>query len=186
MKYISLVIVLVMMAWTWCLANSPREFSLENHKRVEAGVEEDVQNFIRKRHPTTSEINCNQLYSEDVDSDAANSSPSSVATDLIVHFRCEAQETVAADNTSAQERVDQVFEGFLRLHSDDGFATWSETGGEINSPAVTFERGAEVTAKEPATPPESSSATQQPSAAQPAAQQPTAPAHTKDTAPKAQ
>ena len=58
MKYTSVFIVIVLMAWTWSLATTERAFKLEQHKAVEAGVEKDVRAFILRKFPEATEIYC--------------------------------------------------------------------------------------------------------------------------------
>jgi hypothetical protein len=130
MKYISVVILVWLLSWTWCLATAERPLSMEQHKHVEAGVEQDVRNFIQKRYPAVSEVFCQQLYTEDVDP----------GLELIAHFRCQAVGEKDTENAS-----EQVFEGYLRLYSNDGFATWGETGGEINAKEISFLNGFKIT-----------------------------------------
>jgi len=130
MKYISLVLFIVLLNWTWCLATGDRALNLEEHKRVEAGVEEDIRGFINQRFPGTNEVYCSQLYTEVV----------TPGTDLIAHFRCQ-----AIGGTDQEDAAEQVFEGFLRLRSSDGFATWSELGGEIQAREVNFLNGFKIT-----------------------------------------
>lgn len=103
--------------------------TLEEHRRVEAIVEEDVRGFILKRFPDTNEIFCDSLYTEVV----------RPGTDLIAHFRCQ------AIGPSGEDQTEQVFEGFLNLKSQDGFETWAETGGEIKAREVHFLRGIRIT-----------------------------------------
>ena len=112
------------------MATSERPLSLEQHKHVEAGVEEDIRTFIQKRYPSTTDIFCQQLYTEDANE----------ATELVARFRCQ-----AVGQTNSEDATEQVFEGFLRLHSDDGFQTWSEVGGEIDAKEINFLNGFKIT-----------------------------------------
>jgi hypothetical protein len=130
MKYISVLILLALLGWTWSMATSERAFSLEEHKRVEAGVEDDIRGFIQRKFPETKEIFCQQLYTEVIDP----------GVELIARFRCQ-----AVGESSPTEATEQVFEGHIRLRSKDGFATWSEVGGEIRSPQIRFLKGIKVT-----------------------------------------
>ena len=132
MKYISVVVLLVLMSWTWCLATSQDAFTLEQYKQVEAGVENDIRGFIMHKYPDTKEIVCTQLYTEAV----------TAGSEMIAHFRCEAATALDSPDASAQ-----TFEGQLRLKSKDGFKTWSEVGGEIISPDVTFINGTSIKAE---------------------------------------
>jgi len=111
------------------MATTERPLSLEQHKHVEAGVEEDIRNFIQKRFPGTTDIFCQQLYTENAN----------LKTELIARFRCQ-----AVGQTNADDATEQVFEGFLRLSSEDGFQTWSEIGGEINAKEINFLNGFKI------------------------------------------
>lgn len=138
MKYISVVIFFVLLEWTWCLATSPRNFTLDHFHQVEVGAEQDIKNFILRKYPSTSQINCPQLYSENIEA----------GTEMIVRFRCNAVGEIQKDQpnpaTPSEDIVSQIFEGYLHLKSNDHFQTWSEIGGEIKAPKITFEKGIEV------------------------------------------
>ena len=142
MKYISAFIVLFLMAWTWNLATAERQIKLEEHRRVETGVEQDIRAFIMRKFPSTRELFCNRLYTEVV----------RAGTDMIAHFRCNALSgpaapaSTAAPSAKANETDDleQIFEGFLRLHSEDAFNTWGELGGEIHAAEVNFLKGISI------------------------------------------
>lgn len=129
MKYIAVIFIVVVMSWTWSLANSERVFRLDQYKQVEQGVEQDIRAFIQRKYPDTKEIACSQLYTEAVEP----------GVEMIAHFRCQ-----AATDPAAEEVTEQVFEGYLRLKSTDNFQTWGEIGGEINSPEVRFLKGIQV------------------------------------------
>jgi hypothetical protein len=135
MKYISLVIILGLMIWSWSLATAQPSFSMEQTKHVEDGVENDIHEFIQRKYPETTDIYCQQLYTEMV----------KPGQEMNVRFRC-STEGGAANG----EKVHQSFEGVLRLGSDDGFESWSELGGEIRSPDIVFENGSRISAKEAA------------------------------------
>ncbi len=137
MKYVSLIVILGLMIWSWSLATAEPSFSLEEHKRVEAGVENDIRAFIARKYPQTTDIYCQQLYTETL----------KTGEEMNVNFRC-GTEGGAANN----EKVEQVFEGTLHIASKDGFQTWDELGGEIRSPEVYFQNGSHISAKAPATP----------------------------------
>ncbi len=129
MKYISTILFVILLSWTWCMATAERPLSMEQHKHVELGVEADVRNFIQKKYPSVSEVFCQQLYTEDVNP----------GVDMIAHFRCQAVADKDKENST-----EQVFEGKLRLYSKDNFATWGESGGEITAKEINFLNGIRV------------------------------------------
>ena len=130
MKYIAVLVVLIVMGYTWSLATTERAFSVGQYKQVEAGVEKDIRSFIQRKYPETKAIACSQLYTEAVEP----------GVEMLAHFRCS-----AATDPQAEEVTEQIFEGYLRLRSTDGFQTWGETGGEILSPEVRFLKGVHIT-----------------------------------------
>ena len=132
MKYISLVVVLALMVWSWSLATAEPAFSAEQTRRVEEGVENDIHAFIQRKYPQTTDIYCQQFYTETVKANEA----------MNVRFRCSTEGGAQND-----EKVQQTFEGVLRLVSKDGFETWDETGGEIRVPDIVFENGSKISAK---------------------------------------
>lgn len=134
MKYISVVILILFMSWTWSLATTERPFSLEQHKRVEAGVEKDIREFIMRKYPKTTDLYCQELYTEVVQ-------PS---VEMLAHFRCRTEGKV-----DDFETVTQTFAGEIRLRSNDNFVTWAEVGGNIRAPEVTFNYGTQVSSKDP-------------------------------------
>jgi hypothetical protein len=133
MKYVSVVILIALMSWTWCLATTERTFSLEEHKRVEAGVESDIRSFIARKYPETTDLYCQKLYTEAVE-----------ATVMLAHFRCRTEGRAGADET-----VTQMFEGHLRLSSQDGFKTWKELDGSIRASQISFNQGVKISSEEP-------------------------------------
>lgn len=133
MKYISLLILAGLMIWSWSLATAQPSFSLEQHKRVEEGVENDVHEFIVRKYPQTTDIYCQQFYTETL----------RAGEEMNVNFRCRTHGGAAND-----EKVEQIFEGTLRIASKDGFQTWDELGGEIRSPEVYFQNGSKISAKD--------------------------------------
>jgi hypothetical protein len=123
MKYISVLILLGLFAWTWSLATAQPSVASEQRHHVELGVLQDVSAFIQQRFPKVADVICHQLYVE------LGATPET----MTAHFRCN-----AVGDLGNGQNVDQVFEGHLNLKSDDGFQTWSEVGGTINSSELEF------------------------------------------------
>lgn len=132
MKYISVVILIVLLSWTWSLATTERAFSLEDHKRVEAGVEDDIRQFIVRKYPQTTDLYCQEMYTEVVQPKVA----------MNAHFRCRTEGPAGQDET-----ITQTFEGHLSLTSQDEFKTWTEAGGEIRSSQITFNQGVKISSQ---------------------------------------
>lgn len=130
MKYISVIILITLMSWTWCLATGERANVLARHQNIEEGVQESVRAFIQSKYPDTTNFFCPQIYIEMLQ-------PESV---LLTHFRCK-----VVGQAGDQDTSEQVFEGYLRLSSTDGFTTWRETGGEIRAKELTFVNGIKIT-----------------------------------------
>jgi hypothetical protein len=130
MKYISVVVLLVLMTWSWSVATAARANVLARHQNIEEGVQESVRAFIQSKYPTTTNFFCPQLFTEVVHADSV----------LLARFRCKVVGQAGDDDTS-----EQVFEGFLRLESKDGFETWDETGGEIRAKEIRFLNGVKIT-----------------------------------------
>jgi hypothetical protein len=130
MKYISTLILILLLAWSWAVTHCERPLRLEQYKRIEGGVEDDIRNFVMQRYPSTTDLYCPQLYTEIV----------SPGAEMIAHFRCQVTGATGTDDAS-----EQIFEGFLRLKSDDGFETWSSAGGEISAKEIRFLKGIQVT-----------------------------------------
>jgi len=133
MKYISLIVILGLMIWSWGLATAEPSFTLEQHKKVEDGVENDIRAFIARKYPQTTDIYCQQLYTETI----------KAGEEMNVLFRCSTE-----GGAPGGEQVQQIFEGNLRIASKDGFESWDEIGGEIRSPEVNFQNGSHISAKE--------------------------------------
>jgi len=140
MKYISLIVVLALMIWSWSLATAEPSFSMDQTKHVEEGVENDIHAFIQRKFPETTDVYCQQLYTEGVKS----------GEEMNVHFRCNTEGGAANG-----EKIQQTFEGVLHLTSKDGFETWDETGGEIRVPDIVFENGSKISAHDKSAAPES-------------------------------
>lgn len=144
MKYITTIILLMLLCWTWNLGTSASGLSLEQHKKVEMGIESDIRAFIQQRYPSATDLYCPQLYTE-------VTQPAS--SDLKIHFRC-----LITLTTEKSEIAEQVFEGSLLLRSSDGFETWTAAGGDVRDSEVRFINGSIVSPEKEKTNPPSTDA----------------------------
>jgi hypothetical protein len=136
-KYIATAIAIVMMGWTWGLANNEGEgtdLALEQRREIEMSLEEMIVQYIRARRPGVTDVVFQQLFSEDV----ASSKPDS--KEMLVRFRY-----LTNEPTTAGEMTEQVFEGTVRLRSSDGI-TWEWVDEKVRSPLIRYRNGTEIKA----------------------------------------
>lgn len=140
-KYIASAIAIVMMGWTWGLANSDddvADLALEQRREIEMSLEEMIGQYIRARRPGVTDVIFQQLFSEDISSSKPD------VKEMLVRFRYLTNEpTTAGDN--AGEMTEQVFEGSVRLRSSDG-STWEWVDETVRSPLIRYKKGMEVKA----------------------------------------
>lgn len=134
MKYISILLFVALMAWTWSLATSNRGLSLEAHKDTEALVEETIRSYIQQKSPGVTDIVFRQLYTEVVRENQ----------EMNVKFRYELKEPLKSGDVTSQ-----TYQGVIRLVSNDGGHTWAWTDQDVSSPAIRFEKGSQISTKEP-------------------------------------
>lgn len=133
-KYIAAAFALVLMVWTWSLANSEKEFALEQRREIEMTLEEMIGQYIRAHRPNVSDIVFQQLFSEDVHTNDPSTK------EMLVRFRYTTSEPAAAGDTT-----EQVFEGSVRLRSQDG-QSWEWIDETVRSPLIRYKTGTEVKA----------------------------------------
>jgi hypothetical protein len=129
MKYLSILLLLVVMRWTWSLATTDRAFSLENHRNLETEVERIITDDIHERQPDARDIEFSQLYTEVVQPEKT----------IKVHFR------YAFNAPSSDGQVThQTFTGDLLLNSDDSGTTWKKTHISLHQPLLRFKNATKV------------------------------------------
>lgn len=133
-KYIATAIVLVLLGWTWVLANSERDVALEQRREIEMSLEEMIGQYIKARRPNVTDVVFQQLFSEDVHSSVPDSK------EMLVRFRY-----LTNEPTSSGEMTEQVFEGQVRLRSQDGL-NWQWIDEKIRSPLIRYRNGTEIRA----------------------------------------
>jgi hypothetical protein len=134
MKYISLVVVIVLMAWTWSMANSKRDYGLAESREMESQIEAIVTDYIQQNRPTVKDLRFHQLFTEVVRPNE----------EIRVHLRYSVD-----DATTSGDTVQQTFKGIVILKSKDG-KNWEMVGQDVKSPLVEFKEGSRISAKEEA------------------------------------
>jgi hypothetical protein len=131
MKYISLIVVLVLMSWTWSIATAERDFSLDQHRELEAQVENLVTEQISQKYPTATEIKFQQLYTEVIHP----------KREIHVHMKYSYD-----DATTGGDKTSQGFERVLILVSNDG-ENWTTSGQDVQSQEIEFKEGLHISTK---------------------------------------
>lgn len=131
-KYIATAIGIVLMAWTWDLAHSERDLGLEQRRDIELTLEETIGQYIKARRPGVTDVVFQQLFSEDI----ASSVPGS--QEMLVRFRY-----LTNEPTSSGEMTEQMFEGSVRLRSEDGL-NWQWIDEKVRSPIIRYKNGIEI------------------------------------------
>lgn len=137
MKYISLVITIVLMAWTWSLATSSSEYGTRESREMETDIEAAITEFVASQRPSLQDIRFHQLFTEVVRPNQ--------------EIRAHLKYTVV-DSTSGGETVEQSFQGTLTLIKSPQAQTWRSAAINIQSPLVEFRDGAKISVGEDGAP----------------------------------
>ncbi len=135
-KYIATAIGIALMVWTWDLAHSDRGVALEQRREIEATLEETIAQYIKSRRPGVTDVVFQQLYSEDVSTPPSDTGAET--KEMLVRFRYLTNEP--AENG---EMTEQVFEGSVRLRSEDGL-NWQWMDESVRSPIIRYKKGTEI------------------------------------------
>jgi hypothetical protein len=136
MKYISTVILFILLSWTWSLATTPRDYSLELYNSIEAEFENAIRAYIKEHRPDANSVIFRQLYTE-----AASTNGS-----IRAHFRYEIEAPAGGG-----ESTSETLEGIALRHSPDEGKTWVWNIEEVIAPSIRFHEGIKITpSKEPA------------------------------------
>lgn len=133
MKYISILIFVALMAWTWSLASTSHMPNLLKNKGHEADIEEAIRTQIQGQNPAVTDIVFRQLYTEVVRENA----------EVNVHFVYEFTEPLKTGDVTAQ-----LMKGSVKGLSADGGETWTWALQGITSPQVRFENGSKISTKD--------------------------------------
>jgi hypothetical protein len=128
MKYLSVVIFIALMSWTWCLATTPSDTSLETLTAVEAEFAEALREQIQLRRPDAREIFFQKLYTEGVQPNG----------EIRAHFRYQINATKEGEST------EEIIEGTATRRFDEETKTWAWHIDEVSAPSVRFREGTKV------------------------------------------
>lgn len=133
MKYISLLFVLVFMAWTWSTANSTREYGIRESREMETDIEAAISAFVAKQRPTLKDIRFQQLFTEVIRPNE----------EIRAHLRY-----TIVDASADGDTVEQSFQGTLTIKKSKEDQSWRTAAINIQSPLVEFQNGAKISAKD--------------------------------------
>jgi hypothetical protein len=131
-KYIATAIGIALMAWTWDIAHSDRGVALEQRREIESTLEETIGQYIKARRPGVIDVVFQQLFSEDVTSRIPDTK------EMLVRFRY-----LTNEPASNGEMTEQMFEGSVRLRSQDGL-NWQWIDEDVRSPIIRYKKGTEI------------------------------------------
>ena len=132
MKYISVLIFVLLMVWTWSVSQRPSTVELREHKQVEANLEEFIRNAIVKQLPNVKDIIFRQLFTETV----------TPGQELNAFFRYDLiAPTRGGDTTS------QLIDGSVNLKSTDNGQNWVIANHQVTKQILTFDQGSRISVK---------------------------------------
>jgi hypothetical protein len=139
MKYLSVLVFAILLAWTWNMIHREATISFETHAGIQEKLAQLIQQTILSKKPEASDIRIHKIWTEP-----------ETATKVLAHFIYSFQEP----DTNGKSLTNQIQgEGVLEKQPDDGSGLdrWSLTQVKATSDAVTFEEGLIVTpGEEPA------------------------------------
>lgn len=122
MKYLAVVILIIVMRWTWGLTVSEKAFSLADHHEVENVIRETITGYIKKHKPDTQNVVFQQLYTETVEPHKT----------LMAHFRYQIISGQGGDAT------EQTFKGHVTLNWNEETQSWTWGEERVGSTGINF------------------------------------------------
>jgi hypothetical protein len=132
MKYISLILFTIALAWTWNLVHSDAPISFETHSGIQEKLAALIVDTVKAKKPTASEIVIEKIWTEVL-------SPEKVKAFFIYSFK---------DNTESGLVSSQIRgEGLLERkgETEDGQDHWVLTKVQASSDAIQFDDATIVT-----------------------------------------
>jgi hypothetical protein len=132
LKYVSLIVMLAALIWTWRLSQSEAEVSLNVHASLQREVEDIIRNYIQQHRPGATNVEFYELFTETIN-------PSKVKA----HFKYSFDDTV-----NSKDATHQMFEGTAVLNkeakSQDDKSTWSLDEVNATNTSIDYKKGSEV------------------------------------------
>lgn len=150
MKYLSLIIFVVLLAWTWNLIHREPVISFETHAGIQEKLAQLIQQTVLTKKPEATDIRIQKIWTEPQGEDKVQA-----------HFIYSFQEP----DTNGKTLTNQITaDGILEKQKDDGsgLERWSLTKVQTTNDAVTFEEGLYVTPGEDPAPTEGAPVTPPP------------------------
>ncbi len=133
MKYLSVLVFALLLAWSWTLIHSEQRISFETHAGIQEKLAQLIQQTIISKKPAASNIRIEKIWTE----------PQS-ANDVLAHFTYSFQEP----DTSGKLLTNRIQgQGLLEKQPDDGSGLdhWSLKKFKTDTDSVVFEDGLHVT-----------------------------------------
>lgn len=134
MKYLSVIVFIGLMSWTWAKIHGEAPVSFETHAAIQSKLAVLLQEAIQQKKPEAAELVVERVWTEDMTNGHVKA-----------HFVYSFSETASADASSAKTTVNG--EGLLERMPDDGsgFDRWSLKEIKTTNNAVLFEQEMIVT-----------------------------------------
>lgn len=127
-KVISLVVFVILLAWTWSLIHSDPTISFETHSIIQQKLAEIIQASVQKHRPAAKDFNLVRLWTESI-------SPEKISA----HFTYQFKE--GENETSAQETI--TGEAFLKktTSEESNQENWKVEKVQTSANQIVFQEG---------------------------------------------
>lgn len=168
MKFLSLILFIVALVWTWGIIHSVPKVSFETHVGIHDNLAVFIQEALSARKPEAKDFQIHRLWTEETKPENG---------ELKAHFTYSFAEEAAKTRTTIQGWA--LLEAVKEVNGQpvEPGTRWKVKEVQPTSDSVTFEEGTTVRAKEDL-PPDSGAATSAPAPAAPPSPTPApAPSH---------
>lgn len=132
MKYLSLLLFIAALAWTWNLVHTESDISFETHSGIQEKLAALITDTIKARRPHATDILIEKVWTEVL-------SPQKVKAFFVYSFKDASEESGPVSSQIQGE-------GILERQSDDGSGNdrWILTKVQTSSDAIQFEEAAVI------------------------------------------